>query len=102
MPMDRGILCSIYTRPTREMTESQLLDVYREFYADKPFVRVVEHIPRTKDVSGTNFCDITVRANRGTLVVFSALDNLIKGAAGVAVQNFNLMIGASETTALLP
>ncbi|MAG94975.1 MAG: N-acetyl-gamma-glutamyl-phosphate reductase [Planctomycetaceae bacterium] len=102
MPMDRGILCSIYTRPTREMTQAELLDVYRAFYADKPFVRVVEQIPRTKDVSGTNYCDITVRANRGTLVVFSALDNLIKGAAGVAVQNFNLMIGAPETTALLP
>ena len=73
----------------------------REFYDDEPFVRVVEHLPGSKDSSGTNFCDITVRAVRGRLILISCLDNLIKGASGAAVQNFNLMFGYNETTALL-
>lgn len=101
VPMDRGILCTIYATPTKDATEDQLLDAMREFYADKPFIRIVEHLPATKDVSGTNFCDITVRRVKGRLIVFSCTDNLIKGASGVAVQNFNLMHGFDETTALL-
>ncbi|HUG69178.1 MAG TPA: N-acetyl-gamma-glutamyl-phosphate reductase [Pirellulaceae bacterium] len=101
VPMDRGILCTIYATPTKDATEDQLLDAMREFYADKPFIRIVEHLPATKDVSGTNFCDITVRLVKGRLIVFSCTDNLIKGASGVAVQNFNLMHGFDETTALL-
>ena len=84
-----------------DATEDQLLDAMREFYADKPFIRIVEHLPATKDVSGTNFCDITVRLVKGRIIVFSCTDNLIKGASGVAVQNFNLMHGFEETTALL-
>ena len=74
----------------------------RAYYDGCPFVRVVDHLPRTRDVSGTNHCDITVRDSGGHLVVLSALDNLVKGAAGVAVQNFNLMFGFPETTGLLP
>ena len=101
VPMDRGILCTIYATPTKDATEDQLLDAMREFYAEKPFVRIVEHLPATKDVSGTNFCDITVRQVKGRLIVFSCTDNLIKGASGVAVQNFNLMHGFEETAALL-
>lgn len=102
IPMDRGILCTMYPRLTREMTEADLLNVFRSFYEGKPFVRVVDHIPATKHVSGTNFCDITVRFSRGQLIVFSCTDNLIKGASGVAVQNFNLMCGYPETMGLLP
>ena len=64
-------------------------------------MRVSQALPATKDVSGTNFCDITVRSVRGRVVVISAIDNLIKGASGAAVQNFNLMYGFDETTALL-
>ena len=65
IPMDRGILCTIYAQPRREFSEDECLEQMREFYADKPFVRVVDHLPATKDVSGTNFCDITVRLARG-------------------------------------
>jgi N-acetyl-gamma-glutamyl-phosphate reductase len=101
VPMDRGILCTIYATPTKDATEDQLLDAMRDFYADKPFVRIVEHLPATKDVSGSNFCDITLRLVKGRLIVFSCTDNLIKGASGVAVQNFNLMYGFDETTGLL-
>lgn len=102
IPMDRGLLCTMYARLKRQATEDELLDTMREFYKGKPFIRVVEHLPGTKDTVGTNFCDVTVRITRGQLIVLACLDNLIKGAAGVAVQNFNLMHGFPETTALLP
>jgi N-acetyl-gamma-glutamyl-phosphate reductase len=100
-PMDRGILSTSYAIPTRATTADELLSHYREFYAGEPFVRVLASLPATKHVSGTNFCDVTVRLVRGRVVVISAIDNLIKGASGAAVQNFNLMCGIPETTALL-
>jgi N-acetyl-gamma-glutamyl-phosphate reductase len=99
IPMDRGILTSAYAQPRGTVTEETLLATLREFYAGKPFVRVVEHLPATKDVAGSNFCDVTVRLVRGRVVVFSCIDNLVKGASGAAVQNFNLMYGFPETMA---
>jgi N-acetyl-gamma-glutamyl-phosphate reductase len=101
VPMDRGILCTMYARPTKHVNEEQLLNVLREFYQGKPFVRVVNHLPATKDVANTNYCDISIRITRGQIIVLACTDNLIKGASGVAVQNFNLLYGFSETTALL-
>ena len=101
IPMDRGILSTTYSKPTRDVKETELLQTLRDFYADEPFVRVVDHLPGTKDVSGSNFCDITVRVVRNRVLTISVLDNLIKGASGAAVQNFNLMYGYPETTALL-
>ncbi len=101
IPMDRGILTTTYSRPTRSIDEPELLSLYREFYAREPFVRVVDHLPATKDASGTNYCDVTVRRVRDRIITVSCLDNLIKGAAGQAVQNFNLMYGFPETTALI-
>ncbi len=104
IPMDRGILATIYATPTNSgvsISDKDLLDKARRFYAGKPFVRIVEHLPRTKDVAFTNYCDITFRRVRDRILVFSTLDNLIKGAAGVAVQNLNLMCGFDETTALI-
>ena len=101
IPMDRGILSTCYAEPTGEFNESSLLGVLEEFYDDEPFVRVSPALPATKHVSGTNFCDITVRSVRGRVIVISAIDNLVKGASGAAVQNFNLMHGFPETTALL-
>jgi N-acetyl-gamma-glutamyl-phosphate reductase len=100
IPMDRGILSTIYAQPLAELGEEKALDTIREFYRDEPFVRVVNHLPATKDTTDTNFCDITARVVRGRLLVISCLDNLIKGASGAAVQNFNLMFGFAETTAL--
>jgi len=100
VPMDRGILSTIYARPTADMTEEQLFEILREFYADAPFVRIVNHLPGTKDTYGANFCDITARLVRGRIVLVSCIDNLVKGASGAAVQNFNLMFGFPETTAL--
>jgi N-acetyl-gamma-glutamyl-phosphate reductase len=100
VPMDRGILSTIYAQPIMPLTEESALQTIREFYANEPFVRVVDHLPGTKDTGGTNFCDITARVVRGRLITISCLDNLIKGASGAAVQNFNLMHGFAETTAL--
>jgi N-acetyl-gamma-glutamyl-phosphate reductase len=101
VPMDRGIFATIYATPNGSVSEHDLFDLYRAFYAHAPFVRVVSHLPATKDSAFSNFCDITLRVVRGRIVILACLDNLIKGAAGVAVQNFNLMFGHPETTALL-
>ena len=100
VPMDRGILTTAYARPTGPVSEEQLMQTLDAFYADEPFVRVVEHLPGTKDCAMTNYCDITARLVRGRVMTISCIDNLIKGAAGAAVQNFNLMFGYPETTAL--
>ena len=101
IPMDRGILSTCYAEPTGEFNEKSLLGVLQDFYAGEPFVRLSQTLPATKHVSGTNFCDIAVRSVRGRIIVLSAIDNLVKGASGAAVQNFNLMHGYPETTALL-
>jgi N-acetyl-gamma-glutamyl-phosphate reductase len=98
--MDRGILTTAYSVPKENVTEEQILQVLRDSYAQEPFVRVVDHLPATKDTSGTNFCDITARIVRGRVLTISCLDNLIKGASGAAAQNFNLMYGYPETMAL--
>jgi N-acetyl-gamma-glutamyl-phosphate reductase len=101
VPMDRGIFSTIYATPRRPLTEGQLLDLYRAHYARCPFVRVVEHLPATKDCWGTNFLDLAVRVVRGRVVVLACEDNLVRGASGVAVQNFNRMFGFDERTGLL-
>jgi N-acetyl-gamma-glutamyl-phosphate reductase len=101
IPMDRGICSTIYAEPRRDFTQAQLLELYRAYYAAAPFVRVGERLPATKDCSGTNFLDLSVRVVRGRVVVLACEDNLIRGASGVAVQNFNRMFGHAETTALL-
>ena len=99
--MDRGIFTTIYARPRRTFTEAQLLELYRAYYSQAPFVRVTARLPATKDAAGTNFLDITVRVVRGQVVVLVCEDNLVRGASGVAVQNFNRMYGYEERTALL-
>lgn len=101
IPMDRGILSTCYATPTGEFNEKSLLGIIQDFYEGEPFVRLSQAIPATKQVSNTNYCDIAVRSVRGRIIVISAIDNLIKGASGAAVQNFNLMHGFAETTALL-
>jgi N-acetyl-gamma-glutamyl-phosphate reductase len=101
IPMDRGIFSTIYAVPRRNFSEGQLLELFRAYYSRAPFVRVVEHLPATKDCAGTNFLDVTVRVVRGRILVLSCADNLVRGASGVAVQNFNRMFGIDERTGLL-
>ncbi len=100
MPMDRGIHATIYANPKGHAVEHDLMELFRAFYKDSPFVRIVNNPPSTKDSTNTNFCDITVRVVRGKILVLSCLDNLLKGASGVAVQNFNLMHGFAESAGL--
>ena len=102
-PMDRGILSTCYLTPSPGQGNgaAAIYDHLKSFYADEPFIHVTESLPQTKDVSHTNRCHIAVRENGTTTIVISVLDNLVKGAAGAAVQNFNLMNGLDETTALL-
>ena len=100
-PMDRGILASIYATPTGDASEADLTGLLKAAYADAPFVRVRSTVlPATKYVAGTNFCDVTARVAKGKVVLFGALDNLIKGASGQAIQNMNLMFGLDETAGL--
>jgi N-acetyl-gamma-glutamyl-phosphate reductase len=101
VPMDRGIFSTIYATPRRSISEAELLDLYRTYYAKAPFVRVVDRLPATKDCYGTNFLDVTLRVVRDRIVVLACEDNLVRGASGVAVQNFNRMYGHDERTALL-
>jgi N-acetyl-gamma-glutamyl-phosphate reductase len=100
-PMDRGILSTIYVKPKQTIGEADVMNLLREAYAGERFVRVVDHLPGTKDTVDTNFCDITARVVRGRILLISCLDNLVKGAAGAAVQNFNVLYGLPEATGLL-
>lgn len=101
VPMDRGILSTTYSEPTKACDADAVQQVLQDFYKDEPFVRVVDDLPTTKQVVGTNFCDIATRVVRGKVVTVSVIDNLLKGASGAAVQNFNLIYDFPETTALL-
>jgi len=103
IPMNRGILSTIYLKLSKKMETKAILDIYRNFYKGKPFVRIADEgkLPQIKDVVFTNYCDIGLKVAGGTLIVVSCIDNLTKGAAGQAVQNMNIMAGFAETEGLL-
>jgi len=101
LPVSRGIFASIYTETEREVTEAAARKMFADFYRDSFFVRLVEGSPDINWVKTTNFCDIGFAARDRQLVVFTAIDNLVKGAAGQAVQNMNLMFGLDEKTGLM-
>jgi N-acetyl-gamma-glutamyl-phosphate reductase len=105
LPIERGILETIYFRGKRPTTAEEIVATYERFYAGQPFVRVYDPgvFPDLHAVQHTNFCDIGVQYDSATGrgVVVSVIDNLGKGAAGQAVQNMNLMLGLPEETALL-
>ena len=100
LPVARGIFASIYAQANRELKEDELRDIYAEYYRDSFFVRLVNGSPDINWVKTTNFCDLGFAVRGKQVVVFSAIDNLVKGAAGQAVQNMNLMFGFDETTGL--
>jgi N-acetyl-gamma-glutamyl-phosphate reductase len=105
LPLDRGILETVYFRATGVQSAADLVRVYEERYAGEPFVRIYQpaHFPDLHAVARTNFCDIGVTFDPagGRAVVVSAIDNLVKGAAGQAIQNMNLLMGFPETEGLL-
>jgi len=104
LPVSRGILSTIYTQPVKPVSRESLYDLYKNFYRSEPFIRIYPpgEIPNISAVRGSNFCDIGLvidgRANR--IIVLSAIDNLIKGASGQAVQNMNLMCAIDERAGL--
>lgn len=101
LPVARGIFASIYVETKNELTEDEARALYRDFYKDSFFVRLTKGSPDINWVKTTNFCDIGIAARGNQLVVFSAIDNLVKGAAGQAIQNMNLMAGLDEKTGLI-
>ena len=101
LPVARGIFASIYAETNDALTAEEVRALFEEFYKESFFVRLVEGSPDINWVKTTNFCDIGFASCGKQLVVFSALDNLVKGAAGQAVQNMNLMAGLDEKTGLL-
>jgi N-acetyl-gamma-glutamyl-phosphate reductase common form len=101
LPVARGIFATIYAETRDEMKEAYVRALYEDFYGDSFFIRLVENSPDINWVKTTNFCDLGFAVRGRQLVVFSALDNLVKGAAGQAVQNMNLMFGFDEKTGLI-
>ena len=102
VPMTRGILATCYAPLKAAMTTEQIAALYADFYLDKPFVRVTAEPPHTKHVAGSNMCLVhaTVDVRSGLLIAVAVIDNLVKGAAGQAVQNMNLMLGLPESSGL--
>jgi len=102
LPVDRGILTSVYGIPTKTVSQERLEKLYQKYYQDEPFIRVRGEAPQIKHVRGTNYTDISVFYDErtGNVMAFSAIDNLVKGAAGQAIQNMNLMLGIREQEGL--
>jgi len=101
LPVARGIFASIYAEAKHEMTEDELRQIFAGYYHDSFFVRLVNGSPDINWVKTTNFCDLGFAVRGKQVVIFSAIDNLVKGAAGQAVQNMNLMFGLDEKTGLM-
>lgn len=103
IPVNRGIVATIYSRLNKPLKVEEIEQIYREIYRNKPFVRIQRDLPNLHQVIGTNYTDIGLDYNPVTniLTVVAVLDNLIKGAAGQAIQNMNLMFGFNETEGLL-
>jgi len=104
IPMDRGILSTLYVRLLKRLKTEELLNAFQDFYRGEPFIRIYPKgkLPNTKDVRGSNFCDMgaVVSEPDDRAVVVTAIDNLVKGASGEAVQNMNIMLGHPETMGL--
>lgn len=102
IPSVRGILTTAHVFVKEEVSEEEVSEIYSNFYQDKPFIRLIKGIPMLSSVRGSNFCDIGFEVEKGSdrIVVISAIDNLVKGASGQAIQNMNLMFRLDETTGL--
>jgi N-acetyl-gamma-glutamyl-phosphate reductase len=102
LPVDRGILATVYLKPKGKTSQSTIDKLYQKHYENEPFVRYRHTIPQIKQVRGTNFCDVTAKydSRTHTIIAIGAIDNLVKGAAGQAIQNMNIALGFSETLGL--
>ena len=97
---DRGILSTVYCQPKQQLSNDELSQLFTDFYAGEPFVQIRKDAPAVKDVAGTNYCHIYPASVKGRIVSFSAIDNLVKGASGQAIQNMNIIFGLDETIGL--
>jgi N-acetyl-gamma-glutamyl-phosphate reductase len=104
VPMNRGILVTAYASLTKEVTWEEVRAAYDKYYKDEYFVRVLDKdvVPQTRWVEGSNFADVNFKIDPRTnrIVMMGAIDNMVKGAAGQAIQNMNLLFGLSENTGL--
>ena len=102
IPLNRGILSTLYMDLKKGMSTAELVSFYREFYTGEPFVKIMDEgkLPALRDVQFTNYCNIGVKVSGMKAIVVSCIDNLLKGAAGQAVQNMNIMYGFPETEGL--
>jgi len=104
IPMDRGILSTLYVHLMKKVKTEELLNAFQDYYQGEPFIRIYPKgkLPNTKEVRGSNFCDIGAMVSEadGRAVIVTAIDNLVKGASGEAVQNMNIMLGYPETMGL--
>ncbi|MFH1460718.1 MAG: N-acetyl-gamma-glutamyl-phosphate reductase [Candidatus Omnitrophota bacterium] len=103
VPINRGILSTVYMNLKKNISVFEAVDIVKKFYKDEPFIRVkpADEFPEIRDVIYSNFCDMGIKIDRKRLIVVSAIDNLVKGAAGQAVQNCNIMFELNETAGLL-
>ncbi len=103
LPITRGIYTTIHAPLAVSVTEPGIRQVYEAYYSDAPFVRIKAQVPQIKSVTRTNYCDIgfAIEPRTNQLILMSAIDNLVKGAAGQAIQNMNIMFGLPETEGLL-
>ncbi len=102
VPLNRGILCTIYADPKPGIGTKEIDELYRDYYRESPFIVITDRSPHTTDVRGSNRCEIraTVDSRTGKIFITSVIDNLIKGQSGNAIQCANLMLGFDETTGL--
>ncbi|BCB96773.1 N-acetyl-gamma-glutamyl-phosphate reductase [Dissulfurispira thermophila] len=104
VPMDRGIISTMYAKMLKKVETAEVISIYKKYYDAEPFVNVLNEgvYPNAKNVRGSNFVEIGLKVNNrtNTLIIVSAIDNLVKGASGQAVQNMNIIMGIKETTAL--
>jgi N-acetyl-gamma-glutamyl-phosphate reductase len=105
IPLERGMLSTIYASLVKKISSKDIQKMYKDFYKNEPFVRVLDEgrLPSIKNVAKTNYCEISLEVDErtGRLIIISAIDNLVKGDSGQAVQNMNIMFGLEETTSLI-
>ncbi|MEF8880083.1 MAG: N-acetyl-gamma-glutamyl-phosphate reductase [Candidatus Thermoplasmatota archaeon] len=103
IPLNRGILTTVYCKAADKVSDEKLMEVYKETYKKEPFVRVRDKSPNVQAVRGSNYCDVYPKMIERTkqVILISAIDNLVKGAAGQAVQNMNIMMGFDEKQGVL-
>ncbi|WP_258105329.1 N-acetyl-gamma-glutamyl-phosphate reductase [Marinoscillum sp. MHG1-6] len=102
LPVDRGIISSAYLKPRKKVDQELIDKVFADHYGAEPFVRYRKVVPHLKQVRGTNFCDVFAQYDErtNTIITMGVIDNLVKGAAGQAIQNMNIIMGLNETTGL--